>query len=255
MKTLMVDVGGTNVKVMVSYDGEVRKMPSGLKFTASEMVLGVLRLTGDLEFDRVSLGFPGLVEDGKPALEPSNLGGGWVGFDYSQAFCKPVRCINDAAMQALGNYDSGRLLFLGFGTGIGATVIVDDIVVPIEVGSVKLNRVECLADRLSKAALKRDGREHWSAAAFDAIELLRSIFKPDQTVLGGGNAKYIDPFPSPCRRVDNRSAYTGAQRLWEDSDLFASACATSWRIHRDDGCRIGSKRTLSGIAEAGEQLS
>jgi polyphosphate glucokinase len=134
----MVDVGGTNVKLMTSYEGEVRTMPSGESLTASEMVRGVLELTADLEFGRVSLGFPGLIEHGKPAREPGNLGNGWVDFDYSQAFGRPVRCINDAAMQALGNYDSGRLLFLGLGTGIGATVIVDDIVVPIEVGAVKL---------------------------------------------------------------------------------------------------------------------
>jgi polyphosphate glucokinase len=245
MNVLMVDVGGTNVKVMVSHDGEVRKMPSGQTLTASEMVHGVLGLTADWDFDRVSLGIPGLVEHGKPALEPSNLGGGWVDFDYSEAFGRPVRCINDAAMQALGNYDGGRLLFLGFGTGIGATVIVDDVVVPIEVGSVKLNRMQCLVDRLSKAALKRDGREHWSAAALDAVELFQNVFKPDQTVLGGGNAKYVDPLPSYCVRVDNRSAYTGAQRLWEESDLFASPGATSWRIHRHEGRRACCQATLS----------
>jgi polyphosphate glucokinase len=194
MNVLMVDIGGTNGKVMASYDGEMRRMPSGQVLTASEMVRGVLALTADLEFDRVSLGLPCLVEHGKPALEPSNLGNGWVGFDYSQAFGKPVRCINDAAMHALGNYTSGRLLFLGFGTGIGATLIVGDVVVPIEIGLVKLNRMECLVDRLSKTALKRDGREHWMEAVLDAVELLQNVFKPDQTVLGGGNAKFIDPF-------------------------------------------------------------
>jgi polyphosphate glucokinase len=217
---------------MASPEGEIRRMPSGQTLTASEMVRGVLRLTADLEFDRVSLGFPGLVEHGKPVLEPGNLGNGWVDFGYSQAFGKPVRCINDAAMQALGNYNSGRLLFLGLGTGVGTTVIVDDIVVPIEVGLVKLNRKKCLEARLSKAALKRDGREHWSEGVLDAIELLQNVFKPDETVLGGGNAKFVNPLPSNCRCVGNRSAYIGAQRLWEESDLFASARATSWRIHR-----------------------
>jgi polyphosphate glucokinase len=234
MNILMVEVGGTNVKVMASHEGEMRRMPSGQTLTASEMVRGVLGLTADLEFDRVSLGLPSLVEHGKPVLEPGNLGNGWVDFDYSQAFGKPVRCINDAAMQALGNYNSGRLLFLGLGTGIGTTVIVDDSVVPIEVGLVKLNRKECLEERLSKAALKRDGREHWSETVLDAVELLQNVFRPDQTILGGGNAKFVDPLPSNCRCVDNRSAYLGAQRLWEDSDLFASACATSWRIHRNE---------------------
>jgi polyphosphate glucokinase len=235
MKVLMVDVGGTNVKMMVSYEGEVRTMPSGQSLTASEMVRGVLELTADLEFDRVSLGLPGLIERGKPVVEPGKLGNGWVGFDYSQAFGSPVRCINDAAMQALGNYDSGRLLFLGLGTGVGSTVIVDDIVVPIEVGTVKLARKESLADRLSKAALQSDGRERWSEGVLEAVELLQTVFSPDETVLGGGNAKFVDPLPSTCRCVDNRSAYIGAQRLWEDSDLFASADATTWRIHRRRG--------------------
>lgn len=234
MNVLMVDVGGTNVKVMACYEGEMRRMPSGEKLTASEMVRGVLELASDLEFDRVSLGFPGLVEHGKPVLEPPNLGDGWVDFDFAKAFGKPVRIINDAAMQALGNYSSGRLLFLGLGTSIGTAVIVDDIVVPIEVGLTKLTRKERLMDRLSKVALKRDGQEHWTEAVVEAVELLQNVFKPDETVLGGGNARLVDPLPANCRCVDNRSAYVGAQRLWEGSDLFASACPTSWRIHRNE---------------------
>jgi polyphosphate glucokinase len=234
MNVLMVDVGGTNVKVMACYEGEMRRMPSGEKLTASEMVRGVLELASDLEFDRVSLGFPGLVEHGKPVLEPPNLGDGWVDFDFAKAFGKPVRIINDAAMQALGNYSTGRLLFLGLGTSIGTAVIVDDIVVPIEVGLTKLTRKERLMDRLSKVALKRDGQEHWTEAVVEAVELLQNVFKPDETVLGGGNARLVDPLPANCRCVDNRSAYVGAQRLWEGSDLFASACPTSWRIHRNE---------------------
>jgi polyphosphate glucokinase len=234
MNVLMVDVGGTNVKVMACYEGEMRRMPSGEKLTASEMVRGVLELASDLEFDRVSLGFPGLVEHGKPVLEPPNLGDGWVDFDFAKAFGKPVRIINDAAMQALGNYSTGRLLFLGLGTSIGTAVIVDDIVVPIEVGLTKLTRKERLMDRLSKVALKRDGQEHWTEAVVEAVELLQNVFKPDETVLGGGNARLVDPLPANCRCVDNRSAYVGAQRLWEGSDLFARACPTSWRIHRNE---------------------
>jgi predicted NBD/HSP70 family sugar kinase len=234
MNVLMVDVGGTNVKVMACYEGEMRRMPSGEKLTPSEMVRGVLELASDLEFDRVSLGFPGLVEHGKPVLEPPNLGDGWVDFDFAKAFGKPVRIINDAAMQALGNYSTGRLLFLGLGTSIGTAVIVDDIVGPIEVGLTKLTRKERLMDRLSKVALKRDGQEHWTEAVVEAVELLQNVFKPDETVLGGGNARLIDPLPANCRCVDNRSAYVGAQRLWEGSDLFAKACPTSWRIHRNE---------------------
>jgi polyphosphate glucokinase len=234
MSVLMIDVGGTTVKIMASYEGEMRKMPSGPELSASEMVRGVLELADGLEFDRVSLGFPGLVHNGQPIREPHNLGDGWVGFDYTKAFGRPARCINDAAMQALGNYTRGRLLFLGFGTSIGAAVIVDDILVPIEVGLIKLTRKTRLTDRVSKAALKRHGREIWSEAVVEAVELLQNVIKPDETVLGGGNSGLIDPLPANCRRVANRSAYVGAQRLWEGSDLFASACPTSWRIHRDE---------------------
>jgi polyphosphate glucokinase len=234
MNVLMVDVGGTNVKVMACHEGEMRKMRSGKELTATDMVRGVLELAFDLKFDRISLGYPGLVENGEPVFEPPNLGEGWVGFDYSQAFGKPVRCINDAALQALANYRSGRLLYLGLGTGIGATVIVDDIVIPIEVGRIKLTQKERLMDRLSNVALKRDGRARWRKAVLEAVELLQSVFRPNETVLGGGNAQFVDPFADDCRCVDNRSAYAGARRLWEGSDLFASACASSWRTHRNE---------------------
>jgi polyphosphate glucokinase len=234
MNVLMVDVGGTNVKIMVSYDDEMRRFPSGEKLTAKAMVRGVLEISEGLEFDRISLGFPGLVQNGWPFREPHNLGDGWVGFDYSKALGKPVRCMNDAAMQALGNYVSGRLLFLGFGTSIGATMIVDDIVVPIEVGLIKLSRETRLMDRVTKDALKTYGQELWTEAVVEAVEILQNIVKPDETILGGGNAQLIDPLPANCRCVDNRSAYVGAQRLWEGSDLFASACPTSWRIHRNE---------------------
>lgn len=234
MSVLMIDVGGSYVKIMASHQGEMRKMPSGQKLSASEMVRGVLELASDLEFERISLGFPGLVEHGSPVQEPHNLGDGWVDCDYSKAFGKPVRVINDAAMQALGNYTSGRLLFLGLGTSIGTAVIVDDIVVPIEVGLLKLTRKNRLVDRLSKSALKRHGPERWTEAVVEAIGLLQNVFKPDETVLGGGNSRLVDPLPPNCRSVDNKSAYVGAQRLWEGSDLFASAGATSWRIHRNE---------------------
>jgi polyphosphate glucokinase len=234
MSVLMIDVGGTNVKIMASYEGEMRKMPSGENLSASEMVRGVIELASDWEFDRISLGFPGLVQNGLPIREPHNLGDGWVGFDYSKAFGKPVRIINDAAMQALGNYTRGRLLFLGFGTSIGAAMIVDDIVVPIEVGLVKLTRTSRLMDRVTQEALDRYGQEVWMKAVVEGVAILDNIIKPDEIILGGGNSELIDPLPAKCRRVDNRSAYIGAQRLWEGSDLFASACPTSWRIHRDE---------------------
>lgn len=235
MSVLMIDVGGSNVKLMNSHDGEVRKLQSGKKMTARKMVEGVLKLAGDWEYEKISVGFPGLVREGHPAWEPLNLGSGWLDFDYGAAFGgKPVRFINDAAMQALGNYRSGRLLFLGLGTSTGTTIIVDDAVIPIEIGMLKLTRKGRFMDFLSKQALKKDGLEVWVKSAHEAVALLRNVFNPDVTVLGGGNARKLAPPPEGCMLVDNRSAYIGARRLWEDADLYASALDTSWRIHHNE---------------------
>src|ERR1700722_8536149 len=161
MKILMIDVGGTNVKLMASGHEGRRKVRSGPKLTAAQMAKEALRATEDWEFEAISLGFPGLVGDGRPAREPENLGGGWVNFDYKKAFGKPVRFINDAAMQALASYETGRMLFLGFGTSTGATVIVDDVILPFEIGTLRLTRSARFMDRLSKEAYKRDGVKKW----------------------------------------------------------------------------------------------
>lgn len=234
MSVLMVDVGGSNVKMMAAHDGEMRKIPSGPTLSGEEMIRGVLEATKDWEYEKVSVGFPSLIREGRPIREPLNLGGGWLDIDYNTAFGRPVRFINDAAMQALGNYDKGRLLFLGLGTSIGTSVIVDDNLIPIEIGMIKLTRKARFMDRLSKVALKEGGKTKWLVAVHEAVKMMQDVFHPDETVLGGGNSKLIDPLPENCRRVNNRSAYVGARRLWENSDLYASACATSWRIHRNE---------------------
>jgi len=234
MSVLMIDVGGSNIKVMAAHDGEMRKFPSHREMTAQEMVDGVKELTKDWEYEKVSIGFPGLLQSGKPVREPLNLGGNWVDFDFGAAFGRPLRMINDAAMQALGNYKKGRLLFFGLGTSVGTTIIVDDVVMPVEIGLIKLTRNSRFMDRLSKAALKEEGREKWLEAVLEAVALLQDVFYPDDTVLGGGNAKLVEPLPPNCRQTDNRSAYIGAVRLWEGADLFASSCPTTWRIHRNE---------------------
>ncbi|CAN5723898.1 ROK family protein [soil metagenome] len=233
MSVLMIDVGGSNAKLMISENSEMRKIPSGQHLSAEEMVKRALDLASDWEFDRISIGFPGLIQEGKPFREPLNLGGGWVDFDYARKFGRPVRFMNDASMQALGNYREGRMLFIGFGTSTGTSLIVDDVVVPMEIGMLKLTRSKRFMHQLTDEALQKDGQQPWMKTVVEAIELLQDVFHPDDTVIGGGNAKLIDPVPSGCRLVTNRTVYNGACRLWEDSDLYASPWSTSWRIHRN----------------------
>lgn len=232
MKVLMIDVGGTNVKLMASGHEGFRKFNSGRTLTASKMVKGVLAATEDWEYEVVSLGFPGLVRDGRIARNPLNLAGGWLDFDFDKAFKRPVRVINDAAMQALASYDTGRLLFLGLGTSVGATVIADDTIVPLEIGTMPLSKSEMFMDRLSKEALNTGGKRRWQKSVTRAATLLRDIFWPDHFILGGGNAKHIDPLPQGCERGENQDAFRGAIRLWSGADMLAEARATTWRITR-----------------------
>ena len=232
MKILMIDVGGTNVKLMVSGHHSRRMVPSGPKFTARTMVKEALRATKDWEFEVVSLGYPGHVVDGRPTAEPGNLGAGWADYDYEAAFGRPVRIINDAAMQALASYRKGRMLFMGFGTSIGATIIVDDVVVPLEIGCLRLESGRRFLDRLTAKALKRSGKRRWLSAVAEAVELMRDVTKPDDIVLGGGNAKKIDPLPNGCRQKDNKVALVGAKRMWDGADLLATSYGSSWRISR-----------------------
>jgi predicted NBD/HSP70 family sugar kinase len=232
MKVLMIDVGGTNVKLMASGHEGFRKFPSGRSLTAAKMVKGVLAATEDWEYEAVSLGYPGLVREGCIVRNPLNLGGGWVDFDFDKAFKRPVRIINDAAMQALATYDAGRLLFLGLGTSVGATFIADDTVVPLEIGMMPLSKSEAFMDRLSKEALDTLGKRRWQKSVARGVALLRDIFWPDHFQLGGGNAKYIDPLPDGCERGDNQDAFRGAIRLWPGGDMLAEVQTTTWRITR-----------------------
>jgi polyphosphate glucokinase len=230
MKILMIDVGGTNVKLMATGREGYKKFPSGRALTASKMVKGVLAATEDWDFEAITLGFPGLVREGKISRNPLNLGGGWVDFDFEKALKRPVRIINDAAMQALGHYASGRLLFMGLGTSVGAALIVDDIILPLEVGILRLSKGEAFMDRLSKEALNMGGKARWQRSVTKAVGLLRDVFWPDHTVIGGGNAKHIDPLPEGCERGDNQDAFRGAIRLWPGQDLLAEVHTTTWQI-------------------------
>jgi predicted NBD/HSP70 family sugar kinase len=230
MKVLMIDVGGTNVKLMASGHEGFRKVPSGPTLTAAQMAKAVLKATKDWEYEAVTIGYPSLVADGKPAREPLNLGGGWLNFDYGKAFKKPVRFINDAAMQALASYEKGRTLFLGFGTSTGATIVVDHVIVPLEVGMLCLPDGKRFIDRLTDAVRQKRGRKKWLRSVYLAIEMLRDVFQPDDIILGGGNAKDIDPLPPGCRTQHNQGAFIGAIRLWPGADMLAEPYGTSWRI-------------------------
>jgi len=232
MKILMIDVGGSNVKLMATGHEGRRKVPSGPRLTAATMVREVLKATEDWEFEAISLGFPGLVSDGRPAREPLNLGGGWLNFDYDKAFKRPVRFINDAAMQALANYQKGRMLFLGFGTSTGAALVVDDIIIPLEIGILRLTRRTRFMDALCDAARQRNGRKRWLNWVYEAVAMMQDVFRPEDTVLGGGNAKDINPLPKGCRQRDNQVAFTGAARLWPGADMIAEPYGTSWRIRK-----------------------
>jgi polyphosphate glucokinase len=231
-RILMVDVGGSNVKCMATGQEGLVKIPTGPSFTPQKLMRQLLKEAKDWRYDAVSIGYPGVVVDGKPGKEPGNLGGGWVKFNFRKAFDKPVRIINDAAMQALAAYESGRMLFVGFGTSVGGALVVDDVIIPLEIGMLHLSSGRLLLDRLKDKHLKEHGRKKWRRSVDDAIETLRAVFHPDDIVLGGGNVKHIEPLPRGCRSSDNQNAFRGATRLWPGADMLAESHGTSWRIDR-----------------------
>ena len=215
MQILAVDVGGQNVKVLLSGETQPRRVPSGPRLTAAEMVEGVKKLTADWSYDVVSLGYPGQVVHNMPAHDPVNLGSGWIGFDYVAAFGKPVHLINDAAMQALGSYQSGRMLFLGVGTGLGSAMIVDGRLEPMELGHLPYKKGLTYEDYVGQRGLKRFGKKKWREEVHAVINMFRKALQPDYIVLGGGNAKLINDLPPDVRLGDNSNAFIGGFRLWE----------------------------------------
>ena len=214
MNVLVVDVGGTNVKILATGQKERRRFPSGPTLTAEQMVRGVKELAGDWKYDAVSIGYPGPVLRGRPVAEPHNLDPGWVGFDYAAAFGRPVKVINDAAMQALGSYKGGKMLFLGLGTGLGSAMVLDGIVEPMELGHLPY-RKGTYEDYVGLRGLDRLGKKKWHRCVADAVALLIAALEPDDVVLGGGNVKKLKELPPRCRAGDNANAFLGGFRLWE----------------------------------------
>ena len=222
---LTVDVGGSHVKALTSNESERRRFKSGASLTAKQMVEGVLKIVDGWPFDVVSVGIPSPVRGGKVVSEPINLGEGWVGFDYEVAFGKPTKVVNDAAMQAIGSYEGGRMLFLGFGTGLGSALIADGEIEPLELGHLPF-RKKTFEDYVGERGLEKLGKKKWKEAVFETVERLRAAMEPDEVVLGGGGADELDELPPRCRRGANENAFLGGCRLWDPNwaaDLTATA--------------------------------
>jgi len=215
-KILVIDVGGTNVKVLVTGQKEPVKIPSGPKMTARKMVKDVRKVAAGLDYSAVSIGYPGPVIHGRPLCEPHNLGSGWVGFDFQKAFGRPVKLLNDAAMQALGIYKGGRMLFLGLGTGLGSAMIVDGLLEPMEVAHLPYKKGHTFEDYLGVRGLQRLGKKKWRRNVAEVVEQLKTALEADYVVLGGGNAKLLKELPPGARLGDNSTAFLGGFRLWEE---------------------------------------
>jgi hypothetical protein len=213
-KILVIDVGGRHVKVMISRT-ERRKFKSGPGMTPREMVSQIKPLIADWKFDFVSMGFPSPVVNGRIASEPKHLGKGWIGFNFEKALGKPVRLINDAAMQALGSYRGGRMLFLGLGTGLGSTFIWTNTVLPLELGDLPYRDRATIEDYLGRSGLERLGDKEWQREVEFAVGQLKKSLIADYVVLGGGNAKKLDSLPEGVERGHNRNAFLGGTRLWQ----------------------------------------
>ena len=214
MNVLVIDVGGTNVKILATGQSEPRKLPSGTTLTPTMMVDGVKKLAGDWKYDAVAIGYPGPVVRDRPMAEPHNLAPGWVEFDYAKAFGKPVRIINDAALQALGSYNGGKLLFLGLGTGLGTTLVIDGVIEAMELAHLPYKKAT-YEDYVGLRALEGFGKKKWRKHVADVVARLTAAFDPDDVVLGGGNAKKLDQLPPRCRLGENANAFLGGFRLWE----------------------------------------
>ena len=224
-RILVIDVGGTHVKLLVTGMKEPILIPSGPTLTPAVMIRKVKDAVKGFPYDVVSIGYPGPVFHGKPLREPHNLAQGWVGFDFRKALGRPVKIINDAAMQALGSYKKGRLLFLGLGTGLGSAMIADGVVEPMELAHLPYKRGKTYEDYLGIRGLKRLGRKKWAREVAKVVSLMRAALQPEEVVLGGGNVKKLKKLPPGTRLGNNENAFRGGSELWnEDMDHRRFRC-------------------------------
>jgi polyphosphate glucokinase len=210
---LVIDVGGSSVKILTTGQTEHRSFRSGPALTPKGMVSAVKKLATDWTYDVVSIGYPGPVLRGRVIAEPYNLGRGWVGFDFARAFGRPVKVVNDAAMQALGSYKGGKMLFLGLGTGLGTNLIVEGIVAPMELGHLPYKK-GTFEEYVGRAGLERDGKQKWRRHVADVVQRLIAALQPDATVIGGGNVTKLKALPPHSRQGKNANAFRGGFRLW-----------------------------------------
>jgi len=216
MNTLVIDIGGTNVKLWRTDYSDKIKFESGSDLTPHKLIKLGKKLLGDWHYDRVSIGYPGHVLHSNPSEEPLTLGSGWVGFDFAKEFGVPVKVMNDACMQALGSYEGGRMLFIGLGTNMGSVYIIDGKIVPLALGHLQLYDGEKLEDRLGRKAFERDGLRKWRQAVYDAATMLKAAFLADYVVIGGGQAKKLEDLCNGCRLGSNEMAYVGGVKMWEE---------------------------------------
>ncbi len=233
MNVLVVDIGGSHVKLALSSDQEHRKLDSEPEMTPQQLVALIKAHTRDWDADVVTIGFPGAVGAHGPRFEPGNLGSGWVGFSFEQALGKPVRVVNDAVMQAIGAYEGGRMLFLGLGTGLGSALITDHVAVYMDLGNRPWADGRSLGERLGREGLEAAGDEQWQRFVTYAVDMLRHAFVADYVVLGGGNAKRMTTLPHDCRLGGNQDAFVGGRRIWEELiDPRDLPTGSVWRIVR-----------------------
>lgn len=217
MSTLVIDIGGTNVKLLATGQTEPIKIPSGPKMSAERMMSAIKERAADWKYDRVSIGYPSFVFEGRPICEPYNLAPGWVGFDFERAFGCAVKVINDAAMQALGSYDKGRMLFLGLGTGLGCALIIDGSLEPMELAHLHYRKGRTYEDYVGLRGLRRLGKKKWRMHVRNIVEQLAPALRADCVVLGGGNSKLLTELPQGARLGDNANAFLGGFRMWDEA--------------------------------------
>lgn len=258
-RILAIDIGGSKIKFLASGETEPRRIDSGPQLAPAQMVEEIKRRTRDWRYDAVSIGYCGLVGGSGPVAEPENLGPGWVGFDFAAAFERPVRIVNDAAMQALGSYEGGRMLFLGLGTGVGSVLVIENMLVPLELGELRYKGGATYASRISAQALEKAGKQKWRRRVLKIVPALQRAFLVDYVVLGGGNAKYLkEPLPPAVRRGHNLTAFRGGFRLWGIDELptqvdghKTTLPAADWRLMQNYSTSSSNSREQASGLVAG----